>query len=354
MKIKAIFAAFAALAIYIGLASSPPVQAAEPQKMTTEQVTDFYRGKTMRIYIPYGFGGTYGKYSRTMAQFLPKFIPGNPKIIVKSMSGAGGIKMHNYAQQAMPRDGYNLIMPADALILSQLLRPEKVRYNAAELTWIGSSNQTNTIFVLRKDSGITKWQDLKTKEVITGHTGQGSMTYLTPSLMKSMLGLKIKLIAGYEGSSKAILAMEQGEHQGTALNWLGWSSKRPEWFKKETEFALPIMQLGLGPDPDLPNVPMMRDVVADEYQPIIKFMASQGVIGRGLALPPGSPKRVVKPLRDAFDKMNVDPGYIAALKKMGLRILGTSGAEVQRAVEASFANADEASITKARKLIFNE
>jgi hypothetical protein len=219
------------------------------------------------IYIGYGFGGTYGKYSRTMAEHLAKHIPGNPKIIVKSQPGAGGIKMTNYAYKAMPRGGYHLLMPPDTTVVSELLRPKKVKYRAKEFTWLGSSNQTNTIFVVRADSGVKKWQDMKTKRIVVGNTGPGSTSFLIPRMAKQMLGLKIKQVSGYKGSSKTILAMEQGEHQGTGFNWLAWSSKVSHWFKKDKNgkiFANAVLQTGVYKDPDLPNVPMIAAWRAEE------------------------------------------------------------------------------------------
>lgn len=335
-----------ALLIFLTAASSSAPRA--------DEIADFYRDKTITIYIGFGFGGTYGKYSRTMAQHMPKFIPGNPKMIVKSMPGAGGLKMTNFAYNAMPKGGYHIMIPPDAMVVSELLRPEKVKYKSVEFTWLGSSNTTNTIFVLRVDSGIKKWQDLKTKQIISGNTGPGSVSFLVPSMLKAMLGLKIRQISGYKGSAKTILAMERGEHQGTAFNWLAWSSKVPHWFEKGKEFAIPIMQTGVTPDPDLPNLVMLKDVVADKYKPIVEFMATLGLIGRGLALPPGAPKKLVVPLRAAFAKMIVDPEYIADAKKRRLRIAFTSGAEIQTFVEKVFANAKPEDVALGRKLIFGK
>ncbi len=317
-------------------------------------IGDFYKGKTVTIYIGYGFGGTYGKYSRTMAEHLPKHIPGNPKIIVKSMPGAGGLKMTNFAYNAMPKGGYHFLMPPDALVVSELLRPNKVKYRAKEFTWLGSTNQTNTIFVVRKDAGVKKWQDIRTKQVIIGNTGPGSTSFLIPRMMKVMLNLKIKQISGYKGSSKTILAMERGEHQGTGFNWLAWNSKVPQWFKKETEFAVALMQTGVFIDPDLPKVPMLKDHVSAKHKPIVEFMAALGIIGRGLALPPGAPKKLVKPLRAAFAKMVADPSYLADTKKRRLRVIPTTGAKIQSFVNKAFANADPKTVALGRKLIFGK
>ena len=55
------------------------------------------------------------------------------------------------------------------------------------------------------------------------------------------MGWKMKLISGYKGSAKTILAVKQGEVKAAAFNWLTWASKVPHWFKDG--FARPIVQL---------------------------------------------------------------------------------------------------------------
>lgn len=311
-----------------------------------------YSGKTITVVIAYGFGGTYGKYSRTMADHLRRFIPGKPNIIVQSMPGAGGLKASNYAYNVMPRNGYNMFVPPDTIVVTQLLRPKKVKYNASEFRWIGSTNQTNTIFVLRKDAGITHWSQMKTKEVITGNTGPGATSFLIPRMMKVMLGLKIRQISGYKGSRKTILAMEQNEHQGTGFNWLAWNTIVPHWFEKGKEFAIPLVQTGHFKDPALPNVPMLIDLVEAKYKPIVKFISTLGIIGRGLAFPPGVPKDILDMMRPAFDKMVVSPKYNADAKKRRLRVLASTGQQVQDVVEDALKNSDPEVVAKARKIIF--
>ena len=74
---------------------------------------------------------------------------------------------------------------------------------------------------------------MKTSKVIAGGTGPGSTSYIIPMMLKEMLGAKIKVIGGYKGSKRTVLAMEQGEHHGTGFNWLAWSSIAPHWFAKK-------------------------------------------------------------------------------------------------------------------------
>lgn len=315
-----------------------------------------YEGKTITFVIGYGFGGTYGKYSRLMSKHLKRFIPGNPNIVVQSMPGAGGIKMTNYAAHVMPKTGLYFLVPPDASVVSQLLRPKKVKYDARKFTWIGSTNQTNTIMVVRRDTGISKWQDMRKIELISGNTGPGSTSFLIPRMMKVMLGLKIKQISGYKGSSKTVLAMEQGEHFGTGFNWLAWNSKVPHWFTgpKDKTYAVAVMQTGVWQDPDLKGVPMLRDVVDDKYKGITSFMATLGILGRGLALPPGASKTDLSMLRGAFSKMAHDAEYVAEAKRRKLRVIYTSGKEIQDFVTKAFAEADPKVVAQARKMIFGK
>ncbi len=325
---------------------------AAPPALAQKSLKEFYQGKQITIAIGYGFGGTYGKYSRTFSEFLRKQIPGNPNIIVQSMPGAGGIKMTNYAGQVMPRQGYHILVPPDMSVVSQLLRPKKVKYDAKKFTWLGSSNQTNTILVVRKDTGVRNIADLKRILVVAGNTGPGSTSFVMPTVAKALIGLNLKIISGYKGSRNTVLAMEQNEIQSASFNWLAWNSIVPHWFKKGQEFATPILQVGHFKDPDLPGVPMLRDLVKPEDRAIVEFLGAHGIIGRSLAFPPGVPKWLIEPMRTAYAKMNADPTFAATLKKRRLRLLPATGAEVQKAVNDAFNGADPKVVARTAKIVF--
>lgn len=318
--------------------------------------------KQITILIGYGFGGTYGKYARTMADHLRNHIPGKPNIVVQSMPGAGGLKATNYAAKVMPNNGNYMLEPPDTLVISQLMRPKKVKYDARKFTWIGSVNTTNTVLVLRKDTGIKKWQDLKTKEVICGGTGPGSTSYMIPMMIKSMLGAKIKIISGYKGSKRTILAMEQGEHHGTGFNFLAWQAIAPHYFAKKyngtakpgKEFAVPLLQIGNEPDPMLPDVPMINQFLKGINLKIANFIATHGIIGRGLAYPPGVPKKLVGPMRENYANMAKDPSFNSDAKKRRLRVIYSSGQNIQNVVNKAFSDANPKVVMAASEMLFGK
>src|SRR5258708_14060972 len=87
-----------------------------------DPVTDFYRGKTISLYVGFPPGGGYDLYARVFAPHFTRHIPGNPSIVIKSMLGGSGMKAAGYMSTVTPQDGTSLGVFIDALTLRKLLR----------------------------------------------------------------------------------------------------------------------------------------------------------------------------------------------------------------------------------------
>lgn len=342
MKKRFVLSAVAALAAFLPVAG----QAAD---------ANYFKGKTMKIIVPYGPGGTYDQYAQTFSAHLGKHLPGNPTVIVQHMPGAGGVNAMNWAYTVMPKDGLSMITPIDNSVVNQLMRPDKMRYDARNFIWIGTSNQTNLVMAVRSDSGVKTWQDMTKKELIASSSGQDT-SFIGSNLANGLLGTKIRLVTGYKGSSAAMLAIEQGESQLSMYNWLAWGSKVPHWFTGDKPFAQIVLQLGIFKDPDIPQtVPMMSELAkTDADKKVVAFIASLGGLGRGLALPPGVPDDVVKTLRAGYDAMNKDPDFAAELKRRRLRLIPSTGAEIQAFVNKAINEATPEIVARASKMIYGK
>lgn len=315
---------------------------------SAQSAADFYKGKTVEIYIGYGVGGTYGKSATIMGEYLKPRL-GAEAVIVKSMPGAGGLKMTNYYYNVAPKDGTAIMLPPDTLVITELLKPKKAKYKSSGLTWLGSAVRSNSVAALRADSGVKSWKDLKTTEVPFGSSGLGSQTYQIPALINGLLGTKMKIVKGYKGSRKMLLAMEQGETAGLNVSWLSFKTNRKEWFDKG--FALPVIQLGPAREADLPNVPLLSELVAKEDLPIVKFMGSLVSIGRSLAVPNQVPADRKAFLRAAFESMAKDPKFAIDMKKRKLEATFTSADEIQKVIDESLAMSPEI-IARTNKILF--
>ncbi|MEX2453468.1 MAG: tripartite tricarboxylate transporter substrate-binding protein [Rhodospirillaceae bacterium] len=313
---------------------------------------NYFKGKTMTIIVPYGPGGTYDQYAQIFAEYLGRHVPGEPNVIVQHMPGAGGVNAMNWAYNVMPKDGLNMITPLDNGVVNQLMRPEKMRYDVRNFRWIGTTNQTNLVMAVRSDSGVKTWKDMVGKELIGSSSGQDT-SFIGSNLANGLLGTNIRVISGYKGSKAAMFAIEQGESQLSMYNWLAWNSVS-HWLEGDKPFARVVLQLGGSKDPDIPaDVPLMSDLVEkDEDRKIVDFIASLGVLGRGLALPPGVPDDIVATLRTAYDKMNADPAFAADLTKRKLRLIPSKGADIQARVQAAVDGATPEIVARASEMIY--
>ena len=332
----------------VGVASAIAVGSTVAVSAYAQSAADFYTGKKLTLYIGYGLGGTYGKSSTLLANGLKKEIKAD-SIIIQSMPGAGGLKMTNYVYNIAPKDGSALLMPPDTLVITQLLKPKAAKYQSDKFTWIGGAVRSNSLAALRADSGIKSWKDLKTKSVPFASSGVGSQTFQIPALFNGLLGTKIQIVKGYKGSRKMLLAMEQGEVAGINLTWLSYKTNRKAWF--DSGYALPIIQMGPKADPELPSVPLLRDLVSAEDKPIVDFMSTLVTIGRGLALPPGVPKDRAAFLTKAFARVVNNPAFQADMKKRKLEVTPSTAAEIQQTVSANL-KISQAVVDKTRKILF--
>jgi tripartite-type tricarboxylate transporter receptor subunit TctC len=314
--------------------------------LTSTHAAD-YTGKQLTIVIGYGVGGTYSQYAQLFAHHIGRFLPGSPAVVVQSMPGAGGVRMLNEAAVRMRADGATIFVPPDTMVTTQLLETSGVAYDARKFHYIGTADQQNTFWAVRRPAG-TSVAELKSREVFMGHSGKGSTGYMIPAIAKPLLGLKVKVIGGYEGSRDTILAMEKGEIDGTVQAWQAWLQARPAWFTGANGYGVPLLQVGVTPDPDAPPVPLLSDLVAKEDRPIVALFDTIGLLGRGLAAPPGTPADYVEALRKAFNAMMSDADYRAEAQKTQLRVLPKTGEELQKAISAAIDNVNPATIERAR------
>jgi tripartite-type tricarboxylate transporter receptor subunit TctC len=313
-----------------------------------QSAANFYKGKTVEIYIGFGVGGTYGKSATVMGEYLKPLL-GADAVIVKSMPGAGGLKMTNYYYNVAPKDGSAIMLPPDTLVITELLKPKKAKYKTSGLTFLGSAVRSNSMAAIRADSGIKTWKDLLTKEVPFASSGLGSQTYQIPALINGLLGTKIKIVKGYKGSRKMLLAMEQGEVAGINLSWLSFKTNRKEWFDKG--FAIPLIQLGPQAESDITKVPLLSNLVKKEDLPIVKFMSTLVSIGRSLAVRNEVPADRKAFLRTAFESMAQNPKFAADMKKRKLEATFTNADELKKVVDESLGMSPEI-IKRTNKILF--
>src|SRR3989338_178487 len=173
----------------------------------------FYAGKTILIISGFAVGGTVDLRARVFARHLPKWIPGNPAIIVQTMAGAGGQIAANYTFNVAKPDGLTLLHFPNSAIMNAFMEPASVQYDIRQIailwvqddSWLAVTNPkvTNT----RKAEDVlqtaVKWR--------AGGVGVTSMRSLRPRLALELFGVDHTWVAGYGGSAAMAVALERGE-----------------------------------------------------------------------------------------------------------------------------------------------
>src|SRR5204862_4894248 len=138
--------------------------------------------------------------ARLISRHMPRFIPGNPTMIVQNMPGGGNVLATNHMYAIAPKDGTMIATIHNAMPVHQVLDGQGVRFDAGKFEWLGSTGPDNEVIFVWHTTGITKFEQLTQREVILGGTGAGSGIVIIPRLMNTLLGTRCKIVTGYKSS----------------------------------------------------------------------------------------------------------------------------------------------------------
>jgi tripartite-type tricarboxylate transporter receptor subunit TctC len=296
-------------------------------------VAEFYQGKQIRMIVRTTAGGDYDQYSRLIARFMGKYIPGQPSMVVVNMPGGGGITAANYMAQVAPRDGTVIGIVSQGLPMDQALGASpQLKADLREFNWIANVVHSNQLLVVWHTSPTKTIEDAKQRITTIGTTGAGSVSVQYPAFYNNVLGTKFKIVFGYPGGQFIDLAMERGEVEGRGANpYSGWMASKPTWIPERK--IIPLIQAGIEKEAELPDVPLIIDQpVREEDRPLLRFMANSSSVGRPLATTPGVPAERVAALRRAFEAMVHDADFVATAKKENMDIRPQSAPVLTRVI----------------------
>lgn len=328
------------LSCLIALAASAGVARAQAPQ-------DFFRGKTINLYVAFPSGGGYDIYARLAARYLQKHLPGNPQVVVQNMPGAGGVKAANFLHDVAPRDGTAVGMIADNAATEEVLGSPGVTYQTGKFAWIGRVASSVNIEAAWATTGFKSIEDVKQREFIVGGTGAAGITTVVRKVANSIGGTKFKVITGYAGSPESCLAMEKGEVQGCAPSWTHAKTNLRNWLDEKKINV--ILQWSVTRHRELMDVPTMVELGrSEDDRKVLALHASATDLGRSIAAPPGTPADRVQALRDAFEAAMKDPELLAEVKKANLDHDPMTGADLQKLI-AALTDVSPAIVERARK-----
>jgi tripartite-type tricarboxylate transporter receptor subunit TctC len=318
-----------------------------------DPVEDFYRGKVVTLSVGYSPGGAYDAVARLLAQYMPRYLPGSPKIVIQNTPGAGTLVLTNQLYNLAPRDGTQFGIVARGMAMEPLLGGDNAKFDARKFTWIGSAANEISMCVTYGQTGVRSWKDALQTPFTVGGNGSGSDPDIFTSVLKSQFGIKANLISSYPGTGELSLALERGEIDGRCgWSWTSIKSEKAKWVA-EGKLHL-LVQLALDKAPDLPDVPLITDLAStDQTRTILKLIFSRQTMGRPFLAPPGIPADRRDALRSAFDKTMRDPDFLADAKNRTIEINAVSGADIGTLLDTLYATPKD-TVELARRAIRGE
>jgi tripartite-type tricarboxylate transporter receptor subunit TctC len=230
---------------------------------------------------------------------------------------------------------------------------KRTQYDPTKFSYLGSANNEVGVCMIWHESPVKTLKDTFTREAIVGASASGGSSRDFAAFLQNIVGAKLKIVAGYEGSKDMLLAMERREIDGICGQlWSSIVTQSQDWLREKK--LIFWVQMALKPHPDLKGVPMIWEFVkTDRDREILELILSQLEFGRPYVLPPNVPAERVAALRTAFAAVMKDPGYKAEAAKAKLEVNPVPAEQVQTLVSKLFATspdiikaAAEAQVTK--------
>jgi tripartite-type tricarboxylate transporter receptor subunit TctC len=313
--------------------------AAPAQIAGRDAVEQFYRGKTINIYVGSAVGGGYDGYARLLARHFGKYIPGNPTIVPQNMPGAGSNKAAGFVYGQAAKDGTAIGAIQPGAVLAPLLSDQPVQHDSKRFIYLGSANSDVYLCFVRSDAPVRSFQETFTREVILGASAEGATLRDMPVMLDNVLGTKFRLVTGYAGSHEVTLAIEKGEVHGMCgMGSVSLAMEHPDWVPSGRMRILAQEDLKGLPELNRIGVPRTIDFAkTDEDRQIMEMIYSQNVFGRPYVLPPGVPPDRVAALRQAFMAALADQDLLEEAAKMRFEVGALSGADLQAMTSRLFA-----------------
>lgn len=291
----------------------------------------------LKVVVPSN-SDSYSINARLVGKYLGKYL--NQPVVIQEVPGAYSVVATNYLYELAPKDGNTIGTFYKNIPLMGALGGSSIKYDARKFTWLGSTADG-------REDAVMLWSNKKDyQELIVGSENivAGDPTLLVRDLM----GIKMKIVAGYPNSSEARLALERKEIDAAIYSLIGIKSAKPNWLKPESEIQ-PILQFGNGKmrHKDYPNVPTLAEYT--DQQELLNVYEKQFVLLRPFVAPPNINPARARELREAFSMAVRDPEFLADAKKANIDVKLIDWREAERIVNETV-GASETVLDKIRNL----
>jgi tripartite-type tricarboxylate transporter receptor subunit TctC len=282
----------------------------------------YYRGKLITLIQDSTPGGVGQLRTQALIPVLQRHIPGEPKIVIQFMPGAGGRTAANHLYNNVARDGLTIARVSSGLVTSAILGLPGVQYDIDKFIYLGSGhNEVNNVFFSRSKLGLDSLNKLKAATGLRiGGQSVGHSNYVIARLFAWLLDLKEpRFVVGFSGAEMDV-ALLQGELDARANSAETVVQRTPQFINERLMNFHGVAEIPHGfrfDHPAFRELPALHTFgKTDKEKRVLEMFAAFGRFSQAFVLPPGTPNDRVKILKDAFTKSWKDPEFLANWKKM--------------------------------------
>jgi tripartite-type tricarboxylate transporter receptor subunit TctC len=307
---------------WLGISISMLVALLSPAISNAAEGGDFYRGKTVRIVVPFPSGGEIDILSRILSRGLTKYVSGNPTVVVENKPGAGGAIALNQVFNVAAPDGLTILGISNTSIIDQLIQDKNVRFDLSKFEYLGNAGPILQALSTRVDSPLKTMGDFRGRSVAVAGGGSSSTSTLIGRILKQE-NFDVQITLGYQGDSDRYKALVSKEADAALLG-----SNHLTAHKSELRPVLWVHRKLKGTEevPNLEELPL--SVTTRSF---IKAMTVPTQYGRAYVAPPGTPKTQLSLLRQGFQRAVADPEFIELAAKIGVDSEWASAEETRTA-----------------------
>ena len=318
--------------------TSPPPPTATP--IPGFDPEEHFKNKRISINVGFSPGGGYDTFGRVVAKFLPNHLPGNPRIIVRNLTGGGGERIFRPTLVDIEPEGYAAAVVHPRFFKRELVGIDVPDFDMNEVRIIGTASAVSTVsaqFTFR-DTGTTWEEAVANKGVLTvGATEPGDSGGLATTFIE-LVGGPIKNVYGYPGSSDIAAAFDRREIDITTRGSEATAkSLFPEWVEQQQ--IVPLFYWGADPadDPGFVNYvindlgaeipPHIFDIIdlTDEQKTLFSVTETiNDKMSRLFIMHPDTPDHIYQVWVDAFRATAHDPDFLEAMSLLN-REVGYAG-----------------------------
>lgn len=276
-----------------------------------------YADKTVTMIVGFAPGGGTDAAGRLIANFLGKYLPGQPSMVVRNMPGADGMTSMNYFVQQTKPDGLTLTMGSTSQADPLNFRKASAQYNPAEFKHVGGVGRGGLLTLISKDAE-KRLYDKSAAPVIMGSNSAVPRDGMQVTMWGiEFLGWNARWVVGYPGTNEVMLALERGEVEMSSTGNLFLIDK----LVGSGAFK-PLAQTGrlfegkILPRAEFGSAQLISDMMEGKIQEPLAAKAfahwrSLTTVDKWVALVPATSDTILAVYREAFTKASADPDFIA-------------------------------------------